>query len=361
METKHDLPVLTPRESAEKLIAQAIEKNVPVETMERLLAMRTQLKGEYAEEQFNIAMANFQSECPTIKKTKIVCDKNNKPRYSYAPLESIVEQVKSLLHKNELSYSLNVIQDEKMLGVVCRVTHSAGHAEESTFSVPIGSEQYMSDVQKYGARLTFAKRYAFCNAFGILTGDEDTDAQPETDGTHLSTNHDAHDVECAQAREYTESPKDFDPTKEEITFGKNKGLRWVEVEDDYLRWMTGSDKGSPENKAKAKATLEYKKSIAAQVPDPLEKALGAKIPASEMTMPEHQESVATIIGVKSVKATPIEILKGMLNVAIMTNELSALEAWQKNNKDGINKLSAEDKENLRNQYNKAKKELSNGK
>ena len=33
----------------------------------------------------------------------------------------------------------------------------------------------MSDVQKYGARSTFAKRYAFCNAFGIMTGDDDTD------------------------------------------------------------------------------------------------------------------------------------------------------------------------------------------
>jgi hypothetical protein len=38
----------------------------------------------------------------------------------------------------------------------------------------------MTDTQKYGARNTFAKRYAFMNALGILTGDEDTDARELT-------------------------------------------------------------------------------------------------------------------------------------------------------------------------------------
>ena len=38
----------------------------------------------------------------------------------------------------------------------------------------------MSQTQVEAAALTFAKRYAFCNAFGILTGDEDTDAKRAT-------------------------------------------------------------------------------------------------------------------------------------------------------------------------------------
>ena len=38
----------------------------------------------------------------------------------------------------------------------------------------------MSQTQVEAAALTFAKRYAFCNAFGILTGDEDTDAKRPT-------------------------------------------------------------------------------------------------------------------------------------------------------------------------------------
>lgn len=164
---------------AEILISQAIDKNVPVEALERLLAMRRELRAEQAKEEYDRAMAAFQAECPTIEKTKAVYEKDRKTiRYKYAPLEAVVDQVKALLAKYGFSYAINTIQDEKMLGVVCKVNHKFGHSEETTFSVPIGSEGYMSDVQKYGARLTFAKRYAFCNAFGILTGDEDNDAAP---------------------------------------------------------------------------------------------------------------------------------------------------------------------------------------
>ena len=170
---------MTPIKSEiEKLISQAINKKVPVETMEKLLSMRRELKQEKAKEEFDSAMSIFQSKCPTIVKDKKVYEKNSttKVRYSYAPLESIVAQVKSHLSENGFSYRIKVAQDEKMISVTCIATHTSGHSEETTFSVPIGSESYMSDVQKYGARLTFAKRYVFCNAFGILTGDEDTDA-----------------------------------------------------------------------------------------------------------------------------------------------------------------------------------------
>ena len=39
----------------------------------------------------------------------------------------------------------------------------------------------MSAPQKFASAMTFAKRYAFCNAFGILTSDEDVDANGSED------------------------------------------------------------------------------------------------------------------------------------------------------------------------------------
>lgn len=165
----------------EELIQQAITQGASVETMEKLLAMRRELRAEAAKEAFDEAMANFQAECPVIKKTSKVYEKNSttKVRYTYATIDSIVDQVKERLSKNGLSYTLRVKNDYKMLTVTCRVTHKMGHSEESDFTVPISSELYMTDVQKFGARSTFAKRYAFCNAFGIMTGDGDTDAVEE--------------------------------------------------------------------------------------------------------------------------------------------------------------------------------------
>ena len=60
----------TTMQTPEKLISQAIEKGTPIETIERLLNMRRELKAEWAKEQYDLAMAKLQSECPVIKKKK---------------------------------------------------------------------------------------------------------------------------------------------------------------------------------------------------------------------------------------------------------------------------------------------------
>jgi hypothetical protein len=165
--------------SIESIIQSAITNNVPVETMERLLAMRRELKQEAAKEAYDRAMATFQSECPTIKKTKPVYTKSGQLAYEYAPIESIVQQVAPYLQKHGFSYSTGMELKEKGVKVTCRITHELGHSEESTMEVPFGTQtQMMSNTQVTAAATTFAKRYAFCNAFGILTGDEDNDAKP---------------------------------------------------------------------------------------------------------------------------------------------------------------------------------------
>lgn len=174
--------VIVPKEvvpvdnTAENLISQAIQKGVDVGTMERLLAMRATIKAEQALEAFNRAMAAFQGNQPAIVKDKIIKDKYGKERYRYAPMDVIVRQVKDGLQENGLSYTTDAIVEEGWVTAVCKVTHTLGHSETSQFKVPIDKDGYMSAPQKFAAALTFAKRYAFCNAFGILTGDEDTDA-----------------------------------------------------------------------------------------------------------------------------------------------------------------------------------------
>lgn len=166
--------------SAETLIAQAIANGTPVEVMERLLAMRRELKAEQAKEAFDQAMSDFQSECPVIEKTKAV---NNKPdkggglRYKFAPLDVIVVKVRDILKKYGFSYTINAKVEDESVMAICKITHRLGHSETSEFQVPIDSTAYMNNQQMFASALTFAKRYAFTNAFGILTGDEDDDAR----------------------------------------------------------------------------------------------------------------------------------------------------------------------------------------
>lgn len=168
---------LKPQDSSvEGFILKAIESNVPVETLEKLLAMRDKIKAEQAKEAYTAALAAFQGECPTIVKTKPVRNREGAVIYTYAPIESIVNQVKELLAKHGLSYTIQTTTGEKTVTSVCIVRHAMGHSEASDMTVPIGSGTgVMSAAQTVAAALTFAKRYAFLNALGIMTGDEDSE------------------------------------------------------------------------------------------------------------------------------------------------------------------------------------------
>jgi len=177
---------------AETLIAQAIEKGVPVETMERLLAMRRELKAEYAKESFDRAMSAFQSDCPTIEKKKKVMNKDGKTvRYVYAPIDDIIEQVRPLLKTHGFSFSIDAPVEEGVVTSICTITHAEGHSKTSTFKIPIDKDAYMSTAQMYASALTFAKRYSFCNAFGILTGDQDDDTKTMADDQKVKSMYDS--------------------------------------------------------------------------------------------------------------------------------------------------------------------------
>ncbi len=161
----------------DSFITLALTKKAPIETLEKLFALQKDVKAEQAKSAFVEAHARFQSQCPVIEKTKIVMNKDGRSiRYKFAPLDSIVEQIKKPLADNGLAYTWTVENQSGTMTAHCKVTHSMGHSESSSFTIPIDMEGYMTAPQKYASAQTFAKRYALCNALGISTGEEDTDA-----------------------------------------------------------------------------------------------------------------------------------------------------------------------------------------
>ena len=60
--------------------------------------------------------------------------------------------------------------------MICEAHHVLGHTEETQLIVPIDFSSYMNEIQKVASAVTYGKRYAFCDAFGIMTGDEDDDS-----------------------------------------------------------------------------------------------------------------------------------------------------------------------------------------
>lgn len=171
-------------DSVQTFISQAIEKNLPVETMEKLFSLMERAKEAHAKSEYHYALSAFQAACPVIEKTKVVNDKSGKERYRFAPIDSIVEQIKKPLGDNGLSYTFTTGNKEGFIVAIVKITHVLGYSETSDFEIPIDKEAFMSKQQQYAAALTYAKRYALCNALGISTGDEDNDGkgEPESKG-----------------------------------------------------------------------------------------------------------------------------------------------------------------------------------
>lgn len=175
--------------SPQNLISQAITQGANIETMSKLMDLQDRWDAKQAKKAFDAAMAAFQAECPIIKKTRPVKDNSGKVLYYFAPIETIVAQVAPYLKKHGFSYSIKTKTTGGLLTATCIARHELGHQEESDFEVPSTSgTSIMSGPQKAAAALTFAKRYAFCNTFGIMTGDGDPDA---TKGATEGPSHDA--------------------------------------------------------------------------------------------------------------------------------------------------------------------------
>lgn len=160
----------------DSFIDKAIAVNAPVETLERLFALHEKVEARNAKAQFVQAVADFQKDCPKIEKSKKVNGKDGKLRYQYAPLDAIHDQIKEHVAKHGLSYRWDVEQPDGEMKVTVTLTHVGGHSETSTLSIPIDSDGYMTQPQKYASAQTYAKRYTLLNVLGITTADEDTDA-----------------------------------------------------------------------------------------------------------------------------------------------------------------------------------------
>jgi len=159
----------------EAMLTQAIQRGLSTESLERLMAMRREIIEERAKAAYFEALSGFQGECPPIAKTREVREKNGDLRYRFASIDSIIEQTKALRFKWGLSHTMATEQAADTVTAVCTVHHALGWKETTKFSVPIDRKAYMTEPQKVASALTFAKRYAIMNGYGIVAGDEDDD------------------------------------------------------------------------------------------------------------------------------------------------------------------------------------------
>ena len=157
------------------MLQQMVQGNATPEALGKLTELVERWQDRADGQAFSAAIAQFQGECPVIRKTRDV-KMGASGGYKYAALEDIQEIVNPILSKLGLTYDFDSEISENACKVICRV-RLGNHVREASATVPVPREMRVNDAQKMGAAIKYAQRYAIVNALGLRIADEDTDAE----------------------------------------------------------------------------------------------------------------------------------------------------------------------------------------
>jgi hypothetical protein len=160
--------------SAQALIEMAITQGADIDKLERLMQLQERYDAKNAKAGYLAAVSLFQANCPKIKKLK----KGHNSKY--APLEDIIEQVKSVLFNAGLSYSFSQTQDAGQITVSCHLSHIDGHTETVFLTSDHDKSGGKQAIQALASTVTYLRRYTFTGVTGIVPSDEDSDGRIES-------------------------------------------------------------------------------------------------------------------------------------------------------------------------------------
>jgi hypothetical protein len=194
--TAPKLPVGRPDETAVPSVASMLQaviqggvSNENVAALEKLVGLYERMQDRDAEKAFAAAFMALQAEIPRVKATKVIPDRNNNMRSSFAPFEEIDTQLRPIAEKHGFTYSFKEGPfDQGRICKICVVTHAGGHTRENPFSVRIGSgPPGCTESQADGAAHSYAKRGALCDAFNIVVVGIDKDGDARMEGDKVTT------------------------------------------------------------------------------------------------------------------------------------------------------------------------------
>lgn len=167
----------------DKLIEMALDKNLDLDRLERLLALKREEDALRAKKEFFSALSKLQYSLPPIVKNRVASwdhkTGSGKTTYNYADLDNIMVAIKPFLFENGLSIDWE--QEEREDGniyVNAVLFHSEGHEHRGK---PLKAKKDVSgnknDIQSQGSTLSYLKRYTLTAILGITSAEDDDDGQ----------------------------------------------------------------------------------------------------------------------------------------------------------------------------------------
>lgn len=148
-----------------------------VAKMQQLMELKREWDRDRAAEAYGAAIAEFQRRCPQIVKERKADAGSLK--YQFASFDDVMKKAGPILSELGIALSFSTEANDRGIRVTVKIRVGI-HAEECTLDVPI-PDMKVNATQRYGAALSYAKRYALCAALNIVVTDEDDDASSAYD------------------------------------------------------------------------------------------------------------------------------------------------------------------------------------
>jgi hypothetical protein len=159
------------------MLAQAIERGMPVETVDKLMALNERWEAAQARKAFFEAFAAFKSEAIIVARNKDITDGPLKGK-RYAELFSFVEAVTPALSRNGLSHSWEITKDDKdWIEVTCKIEHVSGHGKVVAMGGPPDTGGAKNAIQARVSTVTYLERVTLKAACGIAEQGDDLDGR----------------------------------------------------------------------------------------------------------------------------------------------------------------------------------------
>jgi len=145
--------------------------------LERLIGLYERVKGEEARVAYTKALAEMQPHLPEIEEHGGILDKAGEVQSKYAKWEDVTEAIKPVLAEYGFALSFSIRQEPGQIAVTGKLSHRAGHVEETTLALPLDTTGNKNTVQAYGSSVSYGQRYTARALLNLTSRGSDDDGQ----------------------------------------------------------------------------------------------------------------------------------------------------------------------------------------
>lgn len=151
-----------------------------LDALERLMQMQERMDDRKAKSDFIVSLSEMQPKLPVITENGEIKNAAGTVQSTYAEWEDINDAIRPILHDHGFSLSFKLGRLDGMPSVTAMLTHTSGHAEESTLALPVDASGGKNTVQGVGSSTSYGKRYtaiALLNLTSRKKADRDDDGR----------------------------------------------------------------------------------------------------------------------------------------------------------------------------------------